>query len=50
MDNKMREQATALILISVGELDKLRKQIKVLMERMNRLYNMIIEEDKEDVS
>lgn len=42
MDERQREQATALILISIEELDKMRKQIKELMERLDRLYNMII--------
>ncbi len=42
MDEKQREQATALILIEIGELDDMRKKIKKLMERMDRLYNMIV--------
>jgi len=42
MDEKQREQATALILISIGEIDKIRKELKGLMERLDRLYNMIV--------
>ncbi|MCK4414936.1 MAG: hypothetical protein KAY32_15485 [Candidatus Eisenbacteria sp.] len=42
MNEKQREEATALILISIEELDKMRKRIKELMERLSRLYNIII--------